>query len=86
MACMTCYPSCWVDAGKRSKGDVYYQLIHKYLLRADKNLGVLLSESGMEFDVADTMKQKASLPTFTLHLSTFLHLTIPHHSYFLGSS
>lgn len=84
-ACMTCHPSCWVGAGKRSKGDMYYQSIHRYLLTADKNLGTLLSESGMEFNVVDMVKQKAFLSTFAVHLSTFLHLTIPHHSHCLGS-
>lgn len=85
MACVTCHPSCWVGAEKSSKGDMYYQSIHRYLLTADKNLGTLPSESGMEFNVVDTVKKKAFLSTFTLYLSTFLHLTVPHHSHFLGS-
>lgn len=70
---------------KKIKREKVLPAINRYLLTEDKNLGTLLPESGMEFSVVDTGKQKTFLSTFTLHLSTFLHLTVPHHSHFLGS-
>lgn len=84
-ACMPCHPSCSVGAGKGSKGDGYCQSIHRCLLTADKNVGILLSGSEMEFNVVGTVKQKTFIFPFTLPLSTFLHLTFLYHSHSLGS-
>lgn len=82
---MPCHPLRSGGAGKRSRGDMYYQSIPRYLLTADKNLGTLLSESGTDFSIVGTVKQKTFISPFMLHLSTFLHLTILHHFHSLGS-
>lgn len=76
MACMTCHPSCWVGAGKRSKGDMFYWSIYRYLWTADKDLGTLLSESGMEFNVEGSEAESFS---FYLHTSP-LYLSASDHS------
>lgn len=84
-ACIHCHPSCSAGAGKRSKGDMYHQSIHRYLSTADKNLVTFLSASGMEFNVVGTDEAENFYFSFTLYLSTFLHLTFFHHSHSLGS-